>query len=534
MKLGTFIRTVRYLRFSQIMHRLWWPFRRVRVGTVSNPALATPVGRWVESIPSNSEVENDNRFALLNQIIEIGGKESWNDSNRDKLLLYHLHYHELLNCQRNFSNGEAATRFINRWIDDNPPTGGNGWEPYPISLRIVNWIKWVLAGNALSEKALTSLWLQARVLAQTIEYHVLANHLFENAKALFFAGVFFEGDEADQWLAKGRELLDAAVEEQVLDDGGHIERSPMYQATILEDLLDIVNICHVYSLEPPRGTAAAAASMLHWLSYMTHPDGQPAYFNDTTRGVAPSLVELQEYADRLGIQAETTVPQGLSQLPDSGYLRYQREDVTAFVDAGEIGPDYQPGHAHCDCLSFELSIGTKRIFVNTGVSTYNANERRHLERGTESHNTVSVDGEEQSEIWGAFRVGRRARPVDVDVGESHVSAAHDGYQRLGILHRRRFDFLADGIEIKDALESDSPSIGVAHFHCHPGLDPLVSSTDIEIAGLRLSLENAENIEVLPYEFCEGFNFRRPGKKIAVTFESTLTTCIYYEDSLHNG
>jgi uncharacterized heparinase superfamily protein len=271
--------------------------------------------------------------------------------------------------------------------------------------------------------------------------------------------------------------------------------------------------------------------MLNWLSRMTHPDGQPAYFNDTTTGVAATLAELRDYAGRLGISTETTVPQGLSQLPDSGYLRYQREDVAAFVDVAEIGPDFQPGHAHCDCLSFELSIGTQRIFVNTGVSTYNANERRHIERGTKSHNTVSIADEEQSEIWGAFRVGRRARPIDVDVGASHVSAAHDGYRRHGVIHRRRFEFFDDRIEIKDLLESDTSTTGAAHFHCHP--DPSVNGTDIKIGGLRLSLENAQQIEVLPYEYCDGFNARRPGKKIAVTFESTLTANIYYEDSLHN-
>lgn len=533
MKFGTFIRTVRYLRFSQILYRIWRPFRRVRVGLVSAPVLTTPVGRWVESVPSNAAVENDNRFRLLNQTMEVDDRASWDDPDRDKLLLYHLHYHEVLNCRSNFSNAEAAACFIDRWIEDNPPVAGNGWEPYPISRRIVNWVKWFVAGNALSDRALRSLWLQARVLSQSIEYHLLANHLFENAKALFFAGVFFEGDEADQWLAKGREILDAGLEEQILKDGGHIERSPMYQATILEGLLDIVNVCNVHSLEPPKGTAAAAASMLRWLGYMTHADGQPAYFNDTTKGIAPSFAELQKYAQRLDIQAETLVQEGLSRLPDSGYVRYQRGDVATIVDIGDIGPDYQPGHAHCDCLSFELSIGPKRIFVNTGISTYNADDRRHSERSTEAHNTVSLAGEEQSEIWAAFRVGRRARPLDMDVGESHISAAHDGYRHLGVLHRRRYEFLAGRIEIKDSLESNSPTAGVAHFHCYPGLNPVVKDTDIEIDGFRLHLHNAGNIEISTYEYCDGFNDRRRAKKIAVNFESTLTSCIDYEDSLHN-
>jgi uncharacterized heparinase superfamily protein len=267
---------------------------------------------------------------------------------------------------------------------------------------------------------------------------------------------------------------------------------------------------------------------------MTHPDGQPAYFNDTTKGVAATSAEIRDYGIRLGIVGETTVQEGLTHLPDSGYLRFQRGEVAAIVDIGEIGPNYQPGHAHCDCLSFEFSNGAQRIFVNTGISTYNNNTRRNAERGTAAHNTVSIAGCEQSEIWGAFRVGRRARPIDVDVGKTYVSAAHDGYRCLGMIHRRRFDFFDNRVEIKDILESGTASTGIAHFHCHPDVDPSITEEGIEIGRTRLILENAQKVEILPYEYCEGFNNRRPAKKIAVTFKSTLTSCIYYEDTLHNG
>ena len=526
MNLGRFIRTVRYLRPYQIFYRLWWPLRRVRPGTVTTAVAVEPAARAVETIAKPAVVETEHRLRLLNQTIEISDAASWNAPDRDKLLLYHLHYHEVLNGEQPFAGAEEAAHFIDKWIDDNPPIAGNGWEPYPISLRIVNWIKWVWAGNSLSSKQLRSLQLQARVLSQSIEYHVQANHLLANATGLFFAGAFLGGQEAQRWLAKGHKLLEAAVEEQILDDGGHYERSPMYQATVLENFLDVLNICRAYGLSPPNGMPEAASAMLRWLALMTHPDGLPAYFNDTTLRVAPTLAALRSYAERLGIPSDIEEPVGLTHMSASGYLRYSQGRLAAIIDVGEIGPDFQPGHAHCDCLSFELSIDDRRLFVNTGVSTYNANERRHLERATASHNTVSVPGQEQSEIWGAFRVGRRARPHDVAIGERHVAAAHDGYRGQGVIHRRRFEFADDHVRIMDTLEADHDVTGTAHFHCHPDFDPQIDGNSIVVGPVRLEVGNARKVEILPYEYCDGFNKRRPARKIIASFGSELTTHIY--------
>jgi len=219
-------------------------------------------------------------------------------------------------------------------------------------------------------------------------------------------------------------------------------------------------------------------------------------------------------------------------LPQSGYYRYRAAAVDVFVDAGPIGPDFQPGHAHCDMLSFELSLSGRRVLVNSGVSTYNDDERRQTERGTAAHNTVSIDGLEQSEIWAAFRVGRRARPEDVQRGESFVDAAHDGFRPEGIRHRRRFDFSPEGLLIKDLLESSRGVTGHAHFHCHPGLTPEVDGQTVRIDAMRMEFDNARSIEIVPFEYCQGFNLRETGQEIMVGFGGHLTTRIHYEDPVH--
>src|SRR5690606_12740195 len=99
----------------------------------------------------------------------------------------------------------AHKELINRWIRENPPLVGNGWEPYPLSLRLVNLLKW-LAGPVWREaKAdIPELWKQslgrqAQALLAQQEHHILGNHIFANGKALVFAGVFLEA-EGSNWL----------------------------------------------------------------------------------------------------------------------------------------------------------------------------------------------------------------------------------------------------------------------------------------------------------------------------------------------
>jgi uncharacterized heparinase superfamily protein len=373
----------------------------------------------------------------------------------------------------------------------------------------------------LSRRAMSSLYLQARYLAQRLEYHLLGNHLFANAKALVFAGLFFETHEASKWLATGLEILRSEMPRQVLSDGGHFELSPMYHAIFVEDLLDIVNLASGPDASR-RGPAAEACRaltreplprMLGWLRTMTHPDGQIALFNDAAFGIARPCAVLEDYAQRLGIEVEPISPaHPLTSLDASGYVRLERGDYVALLDVARIGPDYLPGHAHADTLTFELSLAGQRLIVDAGTSTYAIGEQRMHERSTAAHNTVTLNEHSSSDVWSAFRVGRRAYPVDVDIAppvrraedaspdapaaDSHeewpalpqdiadcwtVSAAHTGYlhMRGRMTHRRRWHCYPDAIVIVDHLDSaDGDATGAivvagnafATLRFAPGLD----------------------------------------------------------------
>ena len=87
---------------------------------------------------------------------------------------------------------------------------------------------------------------------------LLGNHLFENAKALIFAGCFFEGAPADAWFECGAQVLGKELGEQILPDGGYFELSPMYHSIILEDILDLLSLQQAYPGRPLAEQAWAA------------------------------------------------------------------------------------------------------------------------------------------------------------------------------------------------------------------------------------------------------------------------------------
>ena len=480
-----YFHTLRHLRPVQVYGRLWFRLYRPRPDLRPAPPLRAGAGSWVGPLSGEPCLLGPTTFRFLDQTRTLVDAADWNRPDWDKLWLYNLHYFDDLNAERAKERQDWHHALIARWIADNPPGHGNGWEPYPLSLRIVNWIQWILAGHPPQSDWLDSLAIQARYLARRLEWHLLGNHLFANAKALVHAGLFFAGPEAERWLIAGLRVLDRQLPEQILPDGGHFERSPMYHAIILKDVLDLLNLAEVYSGRVGTSRTGwwrdAASRMLDWLRAMTPPDGGIAFFNDAAFGIASSLAELADYAGRLGISvpsttlAESEENADLSPiilLSDSGYARLQAGPAVLLVDVGAIGPDYLPGHAHADTLSFELSLFGQRIVVNSGTSCYGTGPERQRQRGTAAHSTLEVDGQNSSEVWGGFRVARRARPLSLHWGKTvdggWVECAHDGYRRLPgrVTHWRRWTLSPTSLRIEDRLHGRYRR-AIARLHLHP-------------------------------------------------------------------
>ena len=479
-RIGRLWRTVRWLKAGQVFGRLRFRLQRPRPDLGPAPPQSPVAGAWVTPPAREQCLVGATRMRFLaeeHDLAEVG----WDDSDVALLWRYNQHYFDDLNATGSGSRRDWQRALMQRWLDDNPPGQGTAWASYPVSLRIVNWVKWSLGGEPLTQAWQHSLAVQARWLTARLEWHLLGNHLFANAKALVFAGLFFDGAEAEGWLATGLAILRRELPEQVLADGGQFERTPMYHALALEDLLDLLNV--ITACAPATSPAQAlvpelrtrSSAMLHWLRCLRHPGGALARFNDTAEGIAPATDDLERYAAAWGIAAAAAPTSGTLHLQPSGYVRIARGAAVALLDLALIGPDYLPGHAHADTLSFELSLGGRLVLVNRGTSVYGSGPRRQLERGTAAHNTVQIGDENSSEVWSGFRVGRRARPVQVHVDGFVAMASHDGYCHLPgrPTHRRRWTLEDTSLMVEDWLDrrSDLPAAlhAVARFHLHPGL-----------------------------------------------------------------
>lgn len=475
-KTNLYWQTLRHLRPVQFYGRAWFHLARPRPDLSPPPELRPTNSPWQRPARRVASLIDPEEFYFLGvpgNLVDVG----WDGPKREKLWRYNQHYFDDLNALDAISRRKWHLALLANWVEHNPPGIGSGWEPYPTSLRIVNWIKWALADNKLPEFCLESLAIQTRWLTKRLEYHLLGNHLFSNAKALVFSGLFFKGDEADHWLATGMKILAQQIPEQILPDGGHFERSTMYHALALEDMLDLSNLfqCYREALSPTRQTQAAEWSeriekMHHWLYAMSHPDSEIGFFNDAALGIAPTNSELEGYAQRLGVSSAKCLD-ALIWLKDSGYARLSKDQAVALVDMAPVGPDYLLGHGHADTLSFEFSLFDHRVLVNSGTSCYGISAERLRQRGTAAHNTVSIEGQNSSEVWSGFRVARRARagPARVQNGEIlSACCSHDGYRRLAgrPVHERTWTLQDGQLTIADTI-STSNQRAEARFHFHP-------------------------------------------------------------------
>jgi uncharacterized heparinase superfamily protein len=478
--------TLRYLRPRQIGNRIWRRIHVPRVDMRSAPALRSPDGPWCVPAARKPSMVGPMVFRFLSEERRIDSGK-WMDVEASALWCYNLHYFDDLNAEKAAERTSWHRVAIDDWVRMVPPGSTIAWDAYPTSLRLVNWVKWFLAGSPAEPGWIHSLAIQARAIEQRLEYHLGGNHLLSNAKALVFAGAFFDGAEAARWMRRGLEILRKEIGKQILSDGGHYERSPMYHALAFEDLLDLINVTNARRSAVPADFAsfvatwpAIARRMGWWMRSLCHPDGQIAFFNDAAFDIGPSPSELLRYAFALRVHCPTP-SDGLNELRPSGYFRITSADAVAIIDAGLIGPDDLPGHAHADTLSFELSLFGQRVFVNGGTSTYEPGWRRDMERGTSAHNTVVVDDENSSEVWAAFRVARRARPHDVrarlEGSDIHVCASHDGYYRLSGRpeHCRSWRLAAHRFVIEDEIRGGFQS-AVARFHLQPGIQCQLADT----------------------------------------------------------
>lgn len=457
-------------------------------------------------------------FTFLNRTKTFADDIDWNGSGESLLWTYNLAYFEWLY--------DDALSIDDRLVTIRSFTNSNtshkiATDAYPISLRIVSWIRFLLRFDIKDERIIRRLFSDAEWLYRFPEYHLQGNHLWENALALLCAGGYFCNK---RFYERGARLLNKCIEEQVLSDGGHVEGSLMYHSLLLWRTLQCIELLEGLSGKDTaqnKTMRETAARMLGWLKTLTFSDGSWPMFNDCTPGIAPPTQELLRYARHLSI-----TPQDVS-LSDSGYRMIRFGDFELAVDVAPIQPVWQPGHSHADITTFCLNYKGQPVIVDTGTSTYEISQRRSWERSTAAHNTLAVGGKNSSDVWKSFRVGRRAKIISIVEKDGSLAVAYRPSGCPEIVHRRSFSWNDNCLEITDLLEGGEVLDATAALHFQPGVEVKQVADGVLHAGnLEIRIIGIETkAELRSHEFAAGFNERRTGVRAGFRVKKHLITTI---------
>lgn len=446
-----YLRTIRRLAPSQVLGRTFRPVVRTILPLVIRPrpyrgaaTAESRIGarlRRLRPVASGLCGETDiaahvrvaeevvaGRFRFLSTARRLGVPD-WNARLVSRLWTYHLQYFGYAeSLVRAFlSTGRSEFRatleaLVTDWIERTRPFHGDAWDPYPTSLRIDHWIRVLaLAGDSLppqfQTRLIASLDRQARYLSRFTETHLRGNHLIKNYKALIMAGLVIGDAPGRRLWGAGMRGLDREGRRQILGDGVHYERSPMYHAMVLEDLLHVIGYLRALDVTDDTALVDVAARMLAACPALARPDGTWHQFGDTAEGHALSVAGVLRLAGHVGVPVPKVDGDAIA-LGEAGFYGWMPADgrTKFLIRCGRNAPGEQPGHAHCDLLGFELWLDGAPVAVDTGVHDYEPGPTRHYARSTGAHNTVRLGGREQSEIWAVFRVGREAHATVHAVG----------------------------------------------------------------------------------------------------------------------
>ena len=525
-------------------------------------------------------------FELLNKEVTLGTPANWNPAGTTRLWRYNLHYFDyaidlalLVDSEHDKSSADLLGRLFTDWIEHNPVGCGVGWHSYPIARRIVNWIQAVtlatpqgiLRDSESEAQLIGSLYQQARFLEDHLEFDLLGNHLLANGKALVFAGLFFGGQAGDRWHEKGRRILWRGLREQILDDGGHEERSPMYQTIVLQDYLEVVLAEQLNGHKIPGWVRERLILIADFLDGIRHTDGQIPLFGDSAFGIARDPADVLAASESLlcapgrwhGVKpadycallaspepsnsSQVDLPRvPINSLPATGYAKLQGAQLgdQLILDTKPMGPSHLPAHGHCSLFSYELSLADKRVIVDSGVEEYEAGPWRDFWRSTRAHNTLTVDGAEQTEVWASFRAGGRVELQDCRFAENDCGVIfvgrHGGFatQVTRTPHRRIILGLNEGIwVVLDQVFGHGSHRLDSYVHFHPQAWCRISGDTVEFGRDELRaciypIKNAPATPVLmslvkgstnPIQgwYAPEFGKREPNHVLCLSFEANL-------------
>jgi uncharacterized heparinase superfamily protein len=536
-KARLYAQTLRYLRPSQVLWRLWY---RVQPGRTSIPRATVdhvqPL-RLVETIRETGEAQ-PGCFEYFG--VPRGWRDpaaiAWSDASVSRLWRFQLHGFDWSARPACAGHDEYVRKSIEGWLSQfGTRHDRDAWNPYPTAHRVVSWLKWSTLNDTTVAGLDAAVSSHAAFLWRHLERDIGGNHLVKNLKAVLFAATYLSDSRLHGQAAR---MLRRELRRQILPDGGHYELSPMYHAVVLEDVLDVINL--LANNPMPNAAAAglledaraAAPRMLGWLRAVCFGDPVDAHFNDSAPEGSASVCQLTAYAERLGLPVPAAVSAPVTSLPASGYFVIRTGELQMCMDAGRLCPDELPAHAHSDVLSFELTARGEKVFVNAGVDDYGRTDTRSYVRGAAAHNTISIDGLDQGQMWGQFRVAERPRSVEGLAGERDgwfvAEGRHDGFARQGSsahTHARKIRVRKDGrlAVIEDEAFGSGFHLVTAYLHLHPSVGIARGRDMVTLTAgpsqIGLTWENTALATIEEHPYFEAFGVARPHQ--VLVFQCTV-------------
>ncbi len=482
------------------------------------PIKKNPQVRFLKLIPSNcsSSVYTNGKFSFLNKEKKFAAAIDWNFSEFGQLWNIRLNSLEYLShLDTCVDDGMYLLRNFIKEIKKNRTR----YDSHCASLRIINVIKFCSRYNIDVPEINAFVFSQALYVRKNSEIHLRNNHLLENGFALLFASHFFGHEKLFHFSSK---ILLNSLEQQILPDGAHFELCPMYHLWTTNRLLECMQILKKskFSVKAVLDIVEEKVSaMLGWVKHMQFGNGSLPAVNDSCEGYGPGINAILKIANDIGIKASN------HPLKESGFRKFRNRNFEMLVDVNGLTPDEAPGHSHADTFHFILHVFGDPFIIDTGVSTYEPSKLRIHERSTLAHNTVVVNNLNQSEIYGTFRAGRRAKVNLTKFTSNELEASHNGYQHIGVKHTRSVLFEQDRIVITDTISGKHPNKSSAYLHIDKK-NRLVQREDCLISKfVKIKFKNSTGIELKENYYAVAFGKQLPCDVAKIDFSGELITTI---------
>jgi len=458
----------------------------------------------------------------------------------------------------------ALEQNLRSWLDACPPLTGPNWtSSLELGIRLINWgLIWQLVGGDNSKlfqgdggPKLRADWLgsvhaHCRTIARHLSRHSSANnHLIGELAGLYVGATVWPcWKESHGWQAQARRELEHEALAQFSRDGVNREQAFAYHI-FSSEFLFVAGLQAQAAGQPfIRHYWASLQRALRFLRSVRDVGGHVPMVGDADDGCVFRLdahgsdraAQLLALGDSVfGGQADShpgvrwllhALPgdrpdcdphEGNSgcgwAFPDGGYLLFgnhfgEADEIKGMLDCGPLGYLGIAAHGHADALALTLSVAGEECLVDPGTYSYWQEQKwRDYFRGTSSHNTVRIDGVDQSVPGGRFMWLRKARAsierLPASPHEFDFRGSHDGYARLAdpVRHVRsvRFDGASNTLTVRDEVAAANPHTVELFWHFAPGLDVRLTSHGLSVRGRRFVLQMAASGDDLHLELVRG-------------------------------